>query len=44
MKTLERIKSVRDGRKFYRSLQESKWEFKPRVTMCRKNSEDNSNK
>jgi hypothetical protein len=33
MKTLERINSVRDSRKFYRSLQESKGEFKPRVAI-----------
>jgi hypothetical protein len=36
MKTLERINSIRDSIKFYHSLQESKWEFKPRVTICRK--------
>jgi hypothetical protein len=38
MKTLETINSVRDRRQFYGSLQESKGEFKPRVSMCRKNS------
>jgi hypothetical protein len=37
MKTLERINSVRDSRIFYHSLQESKGEFKLRVTICRKN-------
>jgi hypothetical protein len=40
MKTLERINSVRDSRKFYCSLQESKGEFKPKVTICRKNNGD----
>jgi 2'-5' RNA ligase len=40
MKELERLNSVRDSRKFYRSLQESKGDFKPRVTICRKNNGD----
>jgi hypothetical protein len=40
MKTLERINSVRDSIKFYRSLQESKGEFKPRVAICTKNNGD----
>jgi hypothetical protein len=40
MKTLERIHSIRDSRKFYCSLQESKWEFKSRVTICRKRNGD----
>jgi hypothetical protein len=38
MKTLERINSVRDSEKIYFSLQESKGEFKLRVTICRKNN------
>jgi 2'-5' RNA ligase len=40
MKTLERINNVRDSRTFYHSLQESEGEFKPRVTICRKNNGD----
>jgi 2'-5' RNA ligase len=40
MKTLQRINSVTDSRKCYRSLQRSKGEFKPRVTICRKNNGD----
>jgi hypothetical protein len=40
MKTLERINSVRNSSKFYRSLQESKGEFKPRVIICRQNNGD----
>jgi hypothetical protein len=38
MKTLEMINSVRESRKFYRNLQESK-EFKPRVVTCTKTME-----